>query len=114
MVYYININLKYNIREYSINPFGCECDLYSGCPLENGVKNYCQYCYLFCKFNVAVHENNFTVKNLIETNIKLIETFTNYNIDISNSNYVNTFFKKKYSFYESLFSKDSITARFLE
>ena len=24
MVYYININLMYNIREYSINPFGCE------------------------------------------------------------------------------------------
>ena len=95
----------YNIREHSINPFGCECDLYSGCPLENGAKNYCQYCYLFCKFNVDVHENNFTVKNLVETNIKLIETFTNYNIDISNSDYVSTFLKKNTHFMKVYFQK---------
>ena len=114
MVYYININLMFNIREHSINPFGCMCDYYSGCPFPNGAKNYSEYCYLFCKFNVDVHQNNFTVKNLIETNIKLIETFTNSNIDISNDDYINTFLKKKYLFRESLFSKDSIIAKFLE
>ena len=104
----------FNIREHSINPVGCMCDNYSGCPLPNGSKNYCEYCFLFCKFNVAEHENNFTTKNLIQTNIKLVKTFTNSNIDINNYDYINTFLKKKYSFRESLFSKDSIIAKFLK
>ena len=113
MVYYININLMYNIRERSINPFSCMCDYYSGCPFPNGAKNYCEYCYLFCKFNLALHENNFSTKNLIKTNIKIVETFTNSNIEITNDDYVNTFLHEKYSFYESVFSKDSIVAKFL-
>ena len=87
LIYYINVNCMYNIRKAQINPFCCRCDDYSGCPLSNGIRDYCDVCSLFCKHDVEDYEKDFCIKNLINKNIELMNDFKKYNVDIDNSDY---------------------------
>ena len=107
-VYYINVNCMYNISKAQINPFYCLCDEYSGCPLPNGLRNYCDVCYLFLEHDVEDNEKAFSVKHLINKNIDLVIDFKKYNVQIDNTDYQFKF-RKGYdvSFYDIVFSKNT-------
>ena len=95
----------YNIRKAQINPFYCLCDEYSGCPFPNGLRNYCNVCYLFSKHDFADNEKAFSVKHLINKNIELMDDFKKFNVEINNNDYVFKF-RDVYdvSFYDIVFS----------
>ena len=85
LVYYINVNCMYNIRKAQINPFYCLCDDYSGYPLPNGLRNYCDVCYLFPKHDVEDNEKAFSIKHLIDKNIELMADLKKFNVQIDNN-----------------------------
>ena len=108
VVYYINVNCMYNIRKAQINPFYCLCDDYSGCPLPNGLRNYCNVCYLFLEHDVEDKEKAYSVKHLINKNIDLVADFDKCNVQIDNTDYQFKF-RNGYdvSFYSIVFSKNT-------
>ena len=87
LVCYINVNCMYNIRKAQINPFYCNCDDYSGCPFPNGIRDYCEYCFLYSKHDVEDNEKAFNIKHLINKNIELMNDFKKYNVEIDNLDY---------------------------
>ena len=97
----------YKLREEQINPMSCLCDQYSGCPFPNGVRDYCNVCFLFTKHNPEDNEKNFSIKHLIEKNIELVKDLQNYYIDIDNNDYEFKLNNKSVSFYSVVFSKES-------
>ena len=107
LVYYINVNFMYNLRKIQINPFSCLCYQYSGCPLPNSVKDYCNICSLFTKHNVEDNEKNFSIRHLIKKNIELVEDLKKYYINIDNSDYDFKLNGKSISFHSIVFSKTS-------
>ena len=107
LVYYINVNFMYNLRKIQVNPFSCLCYQYSGCPLSNGVKDYCNICSLFTKHNVEDNEKNFSIRHLIKKNIELVKDLKEYYIDIDNCDYDFKLNGKSISFHNIVFSKTS-------
>ena len=107
-VYYLNVNCMYNIRKAQINPFYCLCDDYSGCPFPNGLRNYCDVCYLFSKHDVEDNEKAFSNKHLIDKNIELMADFKKFNVQIDNNDYIFKFRNgNDVSFYEIIFSNET-------
>ena len=106
LVYYINlICCMYNIRKAIINPFQCKCDDYCGCCLPNGIRDYCDVCFLFTKHNPSDNEHVFKIKDIIRKNIELVNDMKKYNIDIDTYDYQFVTFNRLeiYSFWFSVF-----------
>ena len=110
LVYYINLNCMYNIRKAILNPFQCKCNDYSGCPLPNGVKDYCDVCYLFNKHNAEDNEGVFNIRDIINKNIELANDLKKCKVEIDTTDYTFVTFNRleMYSFYKSVFSKQSL------
>ena len=109
LVYYINLNCMYNIRKAIINPFQCKCDDYSGCCFANGVREYCDVCYLNKKHDPENFENVFKIRDIINKNIELINDMKKYDIQIDTGDYTFVTFNRleMFSFWSSVFSKES-------
>ena len=105
LVYYLNVNCMYNIRKAQINPFYCLCDQYSGCPLPNVLRNYCNVCYLFSKHDVEDNEKEYSIRHLVNKNIELVDDFRKFNVKIDNNDYIFKFRNgNDVSFYDIVFS----------
>ena len=107
LVYYINLNIMYNLHKAVVFTYNCSCWKFSGCKRENGFLDYCDFCSLNIKHNPFDNEKNFKIKDIINKHIELIEDFKIYNIDIDNDDY--TFktwspYHFIYSFYDSVFN----------
>ena len=90
VIYYINLNVIYNLEKEVADGWICECKYFSGCEKINGVKDYCDICSLSVKYSSIDEEKNLSVKNLIKKNISLIKDFKKYpHIDILNDNIQN-------------------------
>ena len=105
LVYYINVNCMYNLQKTIINPFECKCDDYSGCRFPNDLRDYCDVCYLNNKHNPFDNEKVYRIKDLINKNIKLVNDFKKYNVDIETGDYTFATFNRQemYSFWNSVF-----------
>ena len=106
MIYYLNLNIMYNLHKESLVYFYCECYKYSGCEHKNGLKNYCIRCSMEIKHNPFDYEKNYRIKNLIDKHIELINDFNEHNIDITNHDYVIKLFGPHFnelSFYDTVF-----------
>ena len=92
LVYYINLNVLYNLEKEVANGWLCEFNRFSGCEKINGVRDYCDICSLSVKYSSIDEERNLSVKNLIKKSISLIKDFKKYphieilNVNIRNKN----------------------------
>ena len=108
MVYYINLNIMYNLHKESLICYYCRCYEYSGCVNENGFMNYCIRCSMEIEHNPFKYEKDYKIKNLINKHIKLINDFNEHKLDISNDDYIIKLwgpYFNQLSFYESVFKE---------
>ena len=106
LVYYINVNLMFNLHKAAISTYNCDCQKFSGCRKENKIMDYCDYFSLAVKHNPYDYEKDFKIKNLIDKHIELINDFKTYEIDITNEDFESKFWSPyfyKFSFYRSVF-----------
>ena len=107
LVYYINLNIMYNLHKAVVGNYNCNCWKFSGCAKESGFLDYCNYCSLAIKHNPFDHDKDFKIKNLINKHIELIEDLKKYKIDIENDDYTTKMWSPYFyifSFYRSVFS----------
>ena len=106
LIYYINLNIMYNLHKASTSTYNCECRKFSGCRKKNKLMDYCDYCSLAIKHNPFDYDKDFKIKNLIDKHIELIEDFKKYDIDITNEDYTTKVWSPYFylfSFYRSVF-----------
>ena len=107
-VYYINLNIMYNLHKESLISYYCRCYEYSGCVNENGLMNYCIRCSMEIEHNPFKYEKDYKIKNLINKHIELINDFNEHKLDISNDDYIIKLwgpYFNQLSFYESVFKE---------
>ena len=106
LIYYINLNIMYNLHKGSTSTYNCECRKFSGCRKKNKLMDYCDYCSLAAKHNPFDYDKDFKIKNLINEHIELIEDFKKYKIDITNEDYTTKMWSPYFYmfwFYRSVF-----------
>ena len=105
LVYYINVNLMFNLQKAAISTYNCECDKFSG-RKSNEIMDYCDYCSLAIKHDPYNHEKDYKIKNIINKHIEMVADFKKYDINISNEDYRSKTWKPyfyEFSFYKSVF-----------
>ena len=108
LVYYINLNLMFNLHKSAVSTYNCECQKFRGCRKINKIMDYCDYCSLAVKHNPYDYEKDFKIKNIINKHIELIGDFKKYDIDITNKDYRSKVWSPyfyEFSFYRSVFCK---------
>ena len=111
MVYYIIVNCIKNIEKTVIDSWECQCDYFSSCIKPNGIRDYCDLCTFSIKYSSEIEEKNFRIRDLIKTQISLINDFKKYkhlNIYVGDVKEKNIDFEKngqfsEWSFYHYVF-----------
>ena len=106
LVYYINVNLMFNLHKAAISYYNCNCRKFSGCRKPNKIMDYCDYCSLAVKHNPYDYEKDYKIKNIIDKHIEMVKDFKKYNIDITNEDYTSKTWSPyfyEFSFYKSVF-----------
>ena len=106
LVYYINVNLMFNLNKAAISTYYCNCNKYSGCRKPNKIMDYCDYCSLATKHNPYDHEKDYKIKNIINKHIEMVDDFKKYDIDVTNEDFRSKMWSPyfyEFSFYKSVF-----------